>query len=396
MQVVKQYAIVVFISSLELIGVILLVNYDFSHMINLRSWNRKMINAYWVLFVAAVIGESAFLIWGAPDRMVYWQTYMLPSSITIVLILGTTELINKLARKFNEYIIIVSGVLITFSLLYIHTDVSALYSVMFLPILISVFYFQTRKVLFAAAVMVAFCTLLYYLKSMTDYPFAIEDYISILGMLCCGTVICLGIMHRGSELLQQLRLTLESRQELLVKNIVMDRMSKCDPLTGLYNHITFHEYIDRLTEQSDKFNLQLQLAILDIDNFKKVNDSFGHRAGDIVLTRVAEIIQQHVRENDFLARYGGEEFAVLFTEKSMDDVYEILENMRKHVAEFQHAELVGQPVTISGGVSEYITGYGKERLFHLADEALYEAKKTGKNRIVIKYPDAAEASATVL
>lgn len=363
------------------------MNYDFSYMINIRSWNRKMINAYWVLFAAAVIGESAFLAWGAPDRAVYWQVYMLPSSAAIVLILTATELINKLARKYNEYIIIVSGAFITFSLLYIHTDISALYSVMFLPILISVFYFQARKVLFAAAVMVAFCTLLYYLKSMTEFPFEIADYISILGVLCCGTVICLGIMHRGSELLQQLRLTLESRQELLVKNIVMDRMSKSDPLTGLYNHITFHEYIDKLTEQSDKFDLQLHLAILDIDNFKKVNDTYGHRAGDIVLKRVAEIIQRHVKENDFLARYGGEEFAVMFTEKSMDAVYEILENMRGDVAGFLHAELVGEPVTISGGVSEYVTGYGKERLFQLADEALYEAKKTGKNRIVIKYPD---------
>src|SRR5690606_3959520 len=142
----------------------------------------------------------------------------------------------------------------------------SVYKALFLPILVSTFYFQVRKVVFAFLLTFTICIILFYLHAGSELALATPEKISILFILTCGTVFCIGIMHRGIELLKQLNTTLESKQELLIKNIIMDRTSKLDPLTELYNHSTFHEYLDRLTEQSDVFELPLQLAVLDLDN----------------------------------------------------------------------------------------------------------------------------------
>lgn len=360
------------------------VNEEFSHAVNLASWNRNMLNAHWAIVAAILTGELIYMFSGAESPSDYFSSYVLPSICIMPGIMAVTELANFFGRRFNEYIIILGGAFLVLSLLYIHPGIPVLYNAFFVPILTSVFYFQIRKVLFSASVMYAICFLLFFTSKSTQHPFALVDFIATLAILACGTLICIGIMHRGIVLLNQLKTTLESRQELLIKNIVMDRMSKIDPLTGLYNHMTFHEYFDRLAEQSDKFGFSLQLAVLDIDNFKAVNDTYGHRAGDAVIQRVAEALQRHALPNDFVARYGGEEFAILFTEKSSNDALEILEAIRLDIAGTAHEELGGEPVTISGGLSEYRPGMGKEISFGLADNALYIAKKSGKNRIVIK------------
>ena len=362
------------------------MNNDFLHAVNLYKWNRNMLNAYWFMAGVSILAEIAFLIINyAGSNEHYIAEYILRPTFIVLFILIITEVINHLVERFNEYIIIVSGACMVTTFLFIHTGVAGLYNVLLLPILISAFYFQVRKVLFAFVVMVLDCIALFYIQTHYGAETAPElgDFVSVLTILLSGTVICIGIMHRGIELLQQLNITLETKQDLMVKNIIMDRLSKIDPLTELYNHITFHEYLDRLTEQSDQFSLPLQLSVLDIDNFKKVNDTFGHRAGDAVLKRVALILQNSVKPNDFVARYGGEEFAVLFTEKTLEESKETLETIRRQIEETRHQELQNQSVTISAGLVEYSRGSGKESFFHLADESLYIAKKSGKNRIII-------------
>jgi diguanylate cyclase (GGDEF)-like protein len=329
-------------------------------------------------------GEFIYMATGDQPPLAYIFDKVLPSAIVMPGILAAVELANHFFRRYCEYFIILGGALLVLTLLVNHPGVPVMYNACFIPILTSVFYFQIRKVLFSGALMSLISIALFVATRNSPYPFALTDFITTLAILACGTIISLGIMHRGIVLIRQLKMTLESRQRLLIQNIIMDRLSKIDPLTGLYNHMTFHEYFDRLAEQSDKFGFPLQLAVLDIDNFKAINDTYGHRAGDAVIKRVSEVMQRHVHPNDFVARYGGEEFAILFTEKNMNEALEILEAIRVEIAATAHEELSGQPVTISGGISEYRPGIGKEISFGLADNALYIAKKSGKNRIVIK------------
>ncbi len=360
------------------------VDNDFLHAVNLRKWNRNMLNVYWIIIASVIFVEISYLLLVAADSNAYFMKFIFKLPVTMIAILLITEMINHWSNRFTEYIIIVSGTAITTSVLLAHSDLLSLYNAFFLPILISTFYFQVRKVIFAFALNLIVCIAFLYVQTGKGALISISDTASILFVLTCGAAICMGIMHRGIELLNRLNTTLESKQELMIKNIIMDRMSKLDPLTELYNHITFHEYLDRLTEQSDVFELPLQLVVVDIDNFKKVNDTYGHRAGDAVLKRVALILQEHVKPNDFVARYGGEEFAILFTEKSMHESREIMEMIRRRVAETSNPELSNEVVTISAGLVEYERGSGKEHFFRIADEALYTAKKSGKNRIVLQ------------
>ena len=121
--------------------------------------------------------------------------------------------------------------------------------------------------------------------------------------------------------------------------------------------------------------------MIDIDSFKRINDTFGHADGDQVLQRVARAINATVRESDFVARYGGEEFLVLLPATSMVGAMVVAERCRNAVAAVHHAN-VGQ-VTVSIGLAEAtIEQRGENEAVHLADGLLYEAKRAGKNRTI--------------
>ena len=172
------------------------------------------------------------------------------------------------------------------------------------------------------------------------------------------------------------------KQELLIRSAIMENMSKMDALTDMYNHRTFQEYFDTIIGQVSRFDGTLQLAIFDIDDFKKVNDIFGHSVGDSILQRIASIIKTMVTAEDITTRYGGEEFAVILTNKTKKESLILLESIRKAIQDERHLEL-NKDVTVSIGVHEYYRGETKEEAFNKADQALYEAKYSGKNRIVV-------------
>ena len=181
-----------------------------------------------------------------------------------------------------------------------------------------------------------------------------------------------------------IRLSLENAQ-LYSK---LEEMALIDGLTGLYNRMFFNKEINNCMEDYRKFGLPFVLAILDLDHFKKVNDSFGHLCGDMVLQQVSNIIKNEVRNGDFVCRYGGEEFAIIFrNSKDMDGIKQRLETIRQKIAEnvmeYQNSQVVS---TCSFG-AVCCTLIDKvnisEEVIKMADEALYKAKRTGRNRICI-------------
>ena len=174
----------------------------------------------------------------------------------------------------------------------------------------------------------------------------------------------------------------KDKQELLIKSAIMEKMSKTDALTDMNNHRTFQEYFDTIIGQVSRADNRLQLAIFDIDDFKIINDTFGHSVGDIILQRISNIIKTMVTVDDISARYGGEEFAVILINKTMEQSLILLESIRKAIQDESHIEL-NRNITVSIGVHEYYKGEPKEEVFKNADEALYEAKHSGKNKIVV-------------
>jgi diguanylate cyclase (GGDEF)-like protein len=158
----------------------------------------------------------------------------------------------------------------------------------------------------------------------------------------------------------------------------LEKATITDPLTGLYNRLYFENQINYLQEKYKRTNTPFGVFLFDIDNFKKINDTYGHQTGDEVLKKLAKIIKQKTRKTDIACRYGGEEFIIIFPDTKLDKIRKIAERIREAIEnEIQVGE---KPVTISGGVGEYQGGPIHIFLSEV-DKALYRAKENGKNRI---------------
>lgn len=157
------------------------------------------------------------------------------------------------------------------------------------------------------------------------------------------------------------------------------RMSTTDPLTGLYNRVTVRRALDRELGRLVRYGSPLSVLILDIDDFKSINDRFGHNEGDSVLRRLAELMRQSTRETDCVGRWGGEEFIVVLTDTPYADAMRAAEKIRASVA--AAAISAKREITISVGVTGAAPDDSQESVVSRADEAMYRAKRSGKNRV---------------
>ena len=160
-------------------------------------------------------------------------------------------------------------------------------------------------------------------------------------------------------------------------------MSVTDPLTGLYNRRHFEDNLEREFLRAVRYDNNLSFAIIDVDFFKKVNDTYGHSCGDYVLKEVAYLILQTIRKTDMVFRYGGEEFAVIITETPIEKAVIPLERLRKSISEYPFSYNGTKiKITVSIGVSEVNKQTESvHQLFENADKALYKAKENGRNQI---------------
>lgn len=150
-----------------------------------------------------------------------------------------------------------------------------------------------------------------------------------------------------------------------------------DGLTGIANRNKFEEVFDYEFNKTLRYKEPLSIAMMDIDNFKLVNDNYGHLIGDEVLIAITQTIQRKVRASDFFARWGGEEFVILFNNTDLNNATSSAEKFRKITENIEH-KTVGK-VTISIGLTEYKDGDTTESMFSRTDKALYEAKNSGRN-----------------
>jgi diguanylate cyclase (GGDEF)-like protein/PAS domain S-box-containing protein len=171
----------------------------------------------------------------------------------------------------------------------------------------------------------------------------------------------------------------EMQLELEYKNRILSEMSSIDGLTKIANHRTLTEYLKIEMAEASRTSSHLSIAIFDIDDFKKVNDSKGHVYGDQVLVDVASIMTKSIRETDFAGRYGGEEFMVIFPNTPLSVAGKISERIRKAVEDYTFVD--GLKIYISGGVGQYNNETITE-LVNVADTRLYKAKSNGKNQVV--------------
>lgn len=176
----------------------------------------------------------------------------------------------------------------------------------------------------------------------------------------------------------------DANAQLTAQAEVLREQSIRDGLTGRFNRRYFNELLPQLFESARRYSRQLAIAIIDIDNFKQINDILLHAGGDHVLMIVADLLAAHVRTADIVARIGGEEFAILLPETDMHAAVQTCERLRQIIA--QHPwEVVapGLAVTVSIGVAVDVGCSSASELLSRADTRLYAAKRLGKNRVIV-------------
>jgi len=186
------------------------------------------------------------------------------------------------------------------------------------------------------------------------------------------------LIAKMSERLQDL----ESESEELRSRVREERnQAMTDVLTGIPNRLAYEQRLEQEIARFKRFAIPLVMAVWDVDHFKNVNDSFGHRSGDKVLRTIARVLAAGIRKTDFVARYGGEEFVQLMTGSSLQECLPIAEKLRTAVESTGfHFRDQAVTITASCGLAEFQDGDSVEQWFERADNALYRAKQQGRNR----------------
>ncbi len=199
-------------------------------------------------------------------------------------------------------------------------------------------------------------------------------------------ILALGIKQSGGTYSHddiELMKSIADQASMIIENAQLYTQAtiraNTDGLTGLYNHRHFHESLEQEIARGARFGTVFSVVMLDIDLFKAYNDVYGHLAGDQILRKIGELIRNSIRSMDVAFRYGGEEFAVILPEARLDDAYRVAERIRKTIESKASSNLI--PVTVSLGVASWPSdGVTREEIIGCADDALYRAKQTGRNR----------------
>lgn len=163
-------------------------------------------------------------------------------------------------------------------------------------------------------------------------------------------------------------------------------MSNTDSLTGLWNHAFFQQVLEQQLNRAKEEGEYLSLVMIDIDDFKVFNDTWGHQKGDNILVQIAKLFKEASRKLDYICRYGGEEFSIILPKTNIKDAMTIADRIYTSVGKFHFEPSLGNPpqkITLSLGVATFPThARSKSELIQAADKALYEAKRLGKNKVI--------------
>lgn len=195
--------------------------------------------------------------------------------------------------------------------------------------------------------------------------------------------------HELQARLEAGRRILEMQQELLVSRNRLRSQATKDPVTGLWNRIAIMEILNRELSRANRDGTSVGLVMIDLDNFKQINDSYGHPAGDEVLLECGQRMRECVRTYDATGRYGGDEFLSVHPRCRLDETVMLGERLRREIGR-NHVMLAQAPlwVTASAGVacSDVFPQADARQLIELADQALYQAKRGGRNRLELAEP----------
>jgi len=203
----------------------------------------------------------------------------------------------------------------------------------------------------------------------------VVDYVLVYNIVAIALLIIIIFLYWNRKIAK-------AKQELEAAKKEIEKLAAIDKLTGLYNRMKIDELLESEVQRCKRYSNNLVVCILDLDNFKEVNDTFGHLVGDKVLIEFAELGNANIRKTDYFGRWGGEEFLIIMPETDEKGGLAMIEHFRGKIGSHNFSKVGSQTVSI--GISAFKTGDTSETLIKRADDALYEAKNSGRNKIVFK------------
>ncbi len=323
---------------------------------------------------------------GMENLLEYYMIYVvLPAGIDACIITITLVLvrIKKISSVFKNYLIITSLVLISIVLSSVHGHYIVVLGLFVIPVLVTSVFLENRFLIYslitsAVGLAISFIILIntpeYSESSETKWMLGANTLITLLIMMLFSFISWLIILvHKNRE---------RTLSQVQTENAKLSKETRFDGLTGLQNHTSFYTVLENKLVKARHNKSGFALAMLDIDDFKDVNDTYGHAAGDEILKFVSETLVNVIGKSGAVFRYGGDEFAIIFHNPDPDANVQSLEHIRMVVESNDTMLMNGSGITLSIGyynVKEAIMS--SEEIFYRADQALYQAKYNGKNQV---------------
>ena len=351
---------------------------------------RKMIartNLYFVIFNFAVeffmyfiLLKSNLIIQAIPVYIVVFL--ILPSTANVLVVLIGNIILKHVSTdfKFINYIPVIQMAFLALIVASTHFVFPITLSFFCFPMYITVIFgnkSMTRNVEILCGI---FMTIALFIRKFSPFKMKIDNKFVPEAIIAFAILIASGIICSLLIKYQNEKREIISKGHLQQLDL-LDQIKK-DQKTGLYGHGMLMNTLYKMVNSSQITNDRFTLAIIDIDDFKKVNDTHGHLRGDKVILTLSTLMQQNNCENCFLSRFGGEEFAIIFSKIDEEYAFGFLENLRMEF-EKQTFCLNSDAITLSAGIASWKPGLNSDELFNNADSAMYVAKTSGKNRTVI-------------
>lgn len=348
-------------------------------------WCRYLIKAG---YITVVIMLSAHTVWFFAARrilafppQVYLRNYILLPFFGLFAVNIAADLLVRAKRAaliLKEYAVLVLFLIFSYYLCWTHQIASVLLGSYLLPVFASTIFSNikmTRRIFWASNLALLSSGAKQYLASGHNSRILMDIFVA-WDMLLCSYILARALIRYGQE--NRVTLLHSYRQQEW-----MEEQLKLDLFTGLYNKATFDDCLPKWVEECNRQNVLLSLAIFDLDHFKQVNDAYGHMVGDHVLQRFAHILRSNRTDGIQAFRIGGEEFSILFKGYSVEDAFQICDGMRAILEASFLPDIDRKKITFSCGLTCIDRQNSTpEKLLKAADSALYEAKKTGRNRVV--------------
>lgn len=351
----------------------------------LSKYRSMLIKMYMAIAAAITILEIALyfgmLKGGIESRFFDYYPFayiVLPSAINfcIIFIINRINKSNKVTQYNKNNAVIYGLECMALNVSIIHCLWSSVSCCLCIPILMSTIFGNKklmRNTLIFGLISLVIAT---YAAAVIEHS---NDELLLFNASVALLIIIVSFMISNILLRFEQETYLEIKSGISSQNKLKMQLQK-DQMTGLFNHTAFYHKLFDAVKSAQQNHSELSLAVIDIDNFKHINDAYGHECGNIVLIRLSAIISEYCAKSDIACRYGGEEFAIIFN-KSINDAQETVYNILKRFRT-ENFEFTDEYVTFSCGLCSYKNNITPQEFFNLADKAMYDAKHSGKNKCV--------------